>query len=232
MKKLSRVLGILLIAVGLLLIGSRYLNNYYVAKNQEAVSVSAVTAEHIQANTKNNNNEDAEFDFADVRNVSTDDVQQAYENIANSKTNVDILGAVAIPNAGINVSVLKGLGDEALLSGAGTFYPDQQMGVGNYPLASHNMIEGDQLLSPIITEVEMGDKIYLTDLDKIYVFETNFIEAVDPSRVDLVAPKSDLPMITLMTCDNDLVHRFIVQGVLVEEMSFSEAPADVVDLFL
>lgn len=241
MQKLVRAVGILLIIIGLMLSGSRYLNNYYIAQNEKAVSVTNVTAEQIKENTahpsdseteKNSKEKDAEFDFAAVRSVTSEDVQRAHENISKGLVNVKILGAVAMPDAGINISVLKGLGEEALLSGAGTFYPDQQMGSGNYPLASHNMLDGDQLLSPMINNTAMGDLIYLTDLDKVYIYETNFIQSVDPSRIDLVALDTPEPTITLMTCDDDLVHRFIVRGKLVEVVDFETADQAIVDLFI
>lgn len=234
LQKISKLIGFILIFIGIFLMGSRYLNNYFIADNEKSVNITNITAEEIKENTQSLgfSEEDVNFDFTEVRNVSSEDVKNAHEKISKGLVNMKILGAIAMPEANIHVSVLKGLSDETLLSGAGTFYPNQKMGFDNYPVASHNMIEGDQLLSPIITNASLGDLIYLTDLTKIYIYETNFIQSVAPTRIDLVALDAPHPTITLMTCDNDLINRFIVQGILVETLDYEKADQKIIELFM
>ena len=125
------------------------------------------------------------------------------------------------------------MSDVAMVSGAGTMFPDQVLGQGNYTLASHHIGYGtDILLNNISDSVTVGDKIYLTDLTNVYVYETFFVEAVNPDQVQYISQEvTGNPIITLMTCTADLTQRWIVQGNLTETVAFGEAPADVQTLF-
>ncbi|MGH2102116.1 MULTISPECIES: class A sortase [Aerococcus] len=199
--------------------------------NQQDVAVANYTAEELQENASDQSN--GQFDFNEVRNVSAAEVNQVRSDIESGEADLDILGAVAIPDANLNTAVIKGLSDAAMVSGAGTMFPDQVMGQGNYTLASHHIGYGtDILLNNISDSVTVGDKIYLTDLTNVYVYETFFVEAVNPDQVQYISQEvTGDPIITLMTCTADLTQRWIVQGNLTETVAFGEAPAEVQALF-
>ncbi|MGH2104512.1 class A sortase [Aerococcus urinaeequi] len=199
--------------------------------NQQDVAVANYTAEELQENASDQSN--GQFDFNEVRNVSATEVNQVRTDIELGEADLDVLGAVAIPDANLNTAVIKGMSDVAMVSGAGTMFPDQVMGQGNYTLASHHIGYGtDILLNNISDSVTVGDKIYLTDLTNVYVYETFFVEAVNPDQVQYISQEvTGNPIITLMTCTADLTQRWIVQGNLTETVAFGEAPADVQALF-
>ncbi|MER1953441.1 MAG: class A sortase [Aerococcus urinaeequi] len=199
--------------------------------NQQDVAVANYTAEELQENASDQSN--GQFDFNEVRNVSATEVNQVRTDIESGEADLDILGAVAIPDANLNTAVIKGMSDVAMVSGAGTMFPDQVMGQGNYTLASHHIGYGtDILLNNISDSVTVGDKIYLTDLTNVYVYETFFVEAVNPDQVQYISQEvTGNPIITLMTCTADLTQRWIVQGNLTETVAFGEAPAEVQALF-
>ncbi|GMR70903.1 class A sortase [Aerococcus viridans] len=199
--------------------------------NQQDVAVANYTAEELQENVSDQSN--GQFDFNEVRNVSATEVNQVRTDIESGEADLDVLGAVAIPDANLNTAVIKGMSDVAMVSGAGTMFPDQVMGQGNYTLASHHIGYGtDILLNNISDSVTVGDKIYLTDLTNVYVYETFFVEAVNPDQVQYISQEvTGNPIITLMTCTADLTQRWIVQGDLTETVAFGEAPADVQALF-
>lgn len=199
--------------------------------NQQDVAVANYTAEELQENASDQSN--GQFDFNEVRNVSATEVNQVRADIESGEADLDVLGAVAIPDANLNTAVIKGMSDVAMVSGAGTMFPDQVMGQGNYTLASHHIGYGtDILLNNISDSVTVGDKIYLTDLTNVYVYETFFVEAVNPDQVQYISQEvTGNPIITLMTCTADLTQRWIVQGNLAETVAFGEAPAEVQALF-
>lgn len=199
--------------------------------NQQDVAVANYTAEELQENASDQSN--GQFDFNEVRNVSATEVNQVRADIESGEADLDVLGAVAIPDANLNTAVIKGMSDVAMVSGAGTMFPDQVMGQGNYTLASHHIGYGtDILLNNISDSVTVGDKIYLTDLTNVYVYETFFVEAVNPDQVQYISQEvTGNPIITLMTCTADLTQRWIVQGNLTETVAFGEAPAEVQALF-
>lgn len=233
MRKLGfrRLLGLLLLGLGIVIMVKQAWPVVQVYMNQQDVAVANHTAEELQANAADQSN--GQFDFNEVRNVSAAEVNQVRSDIESGEADLDILGAVAIPDANLNTAVIKGMSDAAMVSGAGTMFPDQVMGQGNYTLASHHIGYGtDILLNNISDSVTVGDTIYLTDLTNIYVYDTFFVEAVNPDQVQYISQEvTGDPIITLMTCTADLTQRWIVQGNLIETVAFDEAPADVQALF-
>ena len=226
-----RFLGLILLGIGIVIMVHQAWPVVQVYLNQQDVAVANYTAEELQENASDQSN--GQFDFNEVRNVTAAEVNQVRTDIELGEADFDILGAVAIPNANLNTAVIKGLSDAAMVSGAGTMFPDQVMGQGNYTLASHHIGYGtDILLNNISDSVTVGDKIYLTDLTNVYVYETFFVEAVNPDQVQYISQEmTGDPIVTLMTCTADLTQRWIVQGNLTETVAFGEAPAEVQALF-
>lgn len=226
-----RFLGLILLAIGIVIMINQAWPVVQVYLNQQDVAVANYTAEELQENASDQSN--GQFDFNEVRNVSATEVNQVRTDIESGEADLDVLGAVAIPDANLNTAVIKGMSDVAMVSGAGTMFPDQVMGQGNYTLASHHIGYGtDILLNNISDSVTVGDKIYLTDLTNVYVYETFFVEAVNPDQVQYISQEvTGNPIITLMTCTADLTQRWIVQGNLTETVAFGEAPAEVQALF-
>lgn len=226
-----RFLGLILLGIGIVFMVSQAWPVVQVYLNQQDVAVANYTAEELQENASDQSN--GQFDFNEVRNVSAAEVNQVRSDIESGNADLDILGAVAIPNANLNTAVIKGMSDAAMVSGAGTMFPDQVMGQGNYTLTSHHIGYGtDILLNNISDSVTVGDKIYLTDLTNVYVYETFFVEAVNPDQVQYISQEmTGDPIVTLMTCTADLTQRWIVQGNLTETVAFGEAPAEVQALF-
>ena len=226
-----RVLGLILLVIGIVIMINQAWPMVQVYLNQQDVAVANYTAEELQENASDQSN--GQFDFNEVRNVSATEVNQVRTDIESGEADLDVLGAVAIPDANLNTAVIKGMSDVAMVSGAGTMFPDQVMGQGNYTLASHHIGYGtDILLNNISDSVTVGDKIYLTDLTNVYVYETFFVEAVNPDQVQYISQEvTGNPIITLMTCTADLTQRWIVQGNLTETVAFGEAPAEVQALF-
>jgi sortase A len=226
-----RVLGLILLVIGIVIMINQAWPVVQVYLNQQDVAVANYTAEELQENASDQSN--GQFDFNEVRNVSATEVNQVWTDIELGEADLDVLGAVAIPDANLNTAVIKGMSDVAMVSGAGTMFPDQVMGQGNYTLASHHIGYGtDILLNNISDSVTVGDKIYLTDLTNVYVYETFFVEAVNPDQVQYISQEvTGNPIITLMTCTADLTQRWIVQGNLTETVAFGEAPAEVQALF-
>ena len=220
MKKIDwrRLFGIALIVVGLACVVWHYVPAIQVYLNQREFSITRLRREDIEANQADKS---ANYDPNQVTMVTPEMVDAARKRIREGHDNVQVIGALAMPEQKISVSVMNGLSEAVLLSGAGTFYPDQQMGKNNYPLASHNMdaIAPGLLLSPMVGNTKKGDMIYLTDLD--------------PSRVDLVEMKWKEPIVTLVTCgeSTSTAQRYIVQGRLVDKMPIGEAPKEILDYF-
>ncbi len=112
---------------------------------------------------------------------------------------------------------------------------DQQMGQGNYALASHHVFgitgASDMLFSPL-DRAKIGMKIYITDKDKIYTYTISSIESVAPERVDVINDTEGVAEITLVTCeDAAATSRTIVKGTLESTIDYDKAPKDILDAF-
>lgn len=219
--KLQIYLGVLLIIVAFGLLAMDPIKNFMIERGSTQNTVSNLTREQIESNLAS----DVTYDFNDIETLNAYDV--ILDNV--NPNDLPTIGGISIPGVGMNLPIYKGVSNEGMYLGAGTLDPDQVMGESNYPIASHHSINENLLFAPL-TKVKHGDLIYLTDLDRIYVYEIDFIEEVHPTRVDLIAPTAS-PIITLITCDYSLDMRIVVQGSLVEQVSIDDASQEMIDAF-
>ncbi|QIL46128.1 class A sortase [Vagococcus coleopterorum] len=190
-----------------------------------------MTTQYNVANTnldaiKNNQGKDATFDFDAVKSLD-------FQSVVKSKLYQDqlyVLGGIAVPDVKLNLPIFKGVSNYSLIVGAGTMKPEQKMGEGNYALASHHMLEADLLFGPL-TKVELGQVIYLTDLEYIYEYEIDYKEYVEPTRVDLIEDQPDKTQLTLVTCDETGNQRLIVQATFKEKVSNKKASKKMIKAF-
>lgn len=149
------------------------------------------------------------FDYSKVQDIDIAKVTRSrVKNTANA------IGAIAIPKVNLYLPILLGLSDDSLSTGAGTMREDQVMGKGNYPLAGHYMTAKGVLFSPI-EDTKIGQKVYLTDLKKVYVYRIYMKRVVDPTAVWLVNnTKSNI--VTLITCADGGINRWAVRGKLIQ----------------
>ncbi|MGG5359164.1 MULTISPECIES: class A sortase [unclassified Enterococcus] len=222
-KWLGNLLLLLLLLVGLALIFNEQIKDYFVKSTGESYSLKNVDRETIEKNQE----KDAPFDFDAVESMSSEAVIRAQM----SKADLLVIGGVAVPSVNINLPIFKGLSNEALLYGAGTLSPDQKMGEGNYALASHRANNPDLLFTPL-ERLNLGDKIYVTDLVNVYTYKATFKEKVDPTATELLNVEEDKELVTLITCgDMDAITRLVVQGELVEVTPIDDATDEMRNAF-
>jgi len=217
------ILLFLLLIVGLALVFNTQIRNFLIQKNGDSYAIAKITPEEIQKN----NSADTTFDFDAVESLSTEAVLRA--QFANKA--LPVIGAIAIPSVKINLPIFKGLDNVALLTGAGTMKADQEMGEKNYALASHRVQDMVSLFSPL-EYAKIGELIYITDLTTVYTYKINFVEKVDPTRVELIDDVPGKKMITLITCgDMYATTRIAVQGELTGSTPINDASKEMVDAF-
>lgn len=213
----------LLLLLGLALVFNRQLKQFLMQRTSANYQIEQVTRAQIQANEKT----EATFDFAAVESASLEAVLQAQL----SGKVLPVIGGVAVPSVEIQLPIFKGLSNDALLFGAGTFSATQQMGQGNYALASHR-IENSTILFTRLEEVQMGDVIYLTDLDQIYVYETIESKRIEAYQVEVIEEVPNQTLVTLITCGEAAgITRWMVQGKLTETIPVDKATPAMLEAF-
>lgn len=217
----------LLMLISLALIFNTSIRNMMIAWNSNKYQVTKVSKEEIASNKE----VDTTFDFAQVESISTEAVMKAQWEAQQ----LPVIGGIAIPDLKINLPIFKGLSNVALMYGAGTMKETQEMGKGNYSLASHHIFDmagaSETLFSPLENAKE-GMKIYLTDKENVYVYNVKSVQSVTPDSVYVIDDVEGQNEITLVTCEDlAATMRTIVKGDLEEVIPYDQADGETLKYF-
>ena len=199
-----RVAAVVLLIIGLGMIFNSQTRDYMVRQNQTS-ALKKLDKSTIEKNEKKK----GMFDFSKVQEIDFSQVTKS-----RVKNTADAIGAIAIPSVKMYLPIMKGLSNDAMSTGGGTMRADQVMGTGNYPLAGHYMTAKGVLFSPL-ENAQVGQKVYLTNLKKIYVYKIYMKKKVDPTAVWLVN-NTKQNIVTLITCADGGVNRWAVRGNLIK----------------
>lgn len=202
---------------GLLIFFSPNIGQHLIkSKGSKEISIS-----HVEM--KKNLNQKGEFIPEDVRPLTTTEL------LANQFSKADLpgIGIISIPHINLELPVFNGITYETMMYGAGTAKPNQQMGKGNYALASHtifNSFNGSiitNLLFGNLIYAQIGQSIFLTDKDKSYEYKIDNIYRVDVSQGNVIEDHKDKKEITLYTCTTLTGdERLVVHGTLVNTTKY------------
>ncbi|MGL9746923.1 class A sortase [Enterococcus sp. DIV0170] len=224
-RKIIGMLGLILILAGSLFFFNKPIKNYFVEKTAEKYEISKVTKKELAENQE----KEATYDFDAVEPLNLSAVAQS--QLSGRSKKLPVIASVAVPSVGICLPVFKGLENDGLYYGAGTLSPDQEMGVGNYGIASHRSDRADLLFTPL-EEVTLGDKIYLTDLSNVYTYIATWKAKVDPSAVEVLDVDPNRRLVTLLTCgDLYATTRIVVQGELESVVSMDQLTEEAAEAF-
>lgn len=213
----------LLFLVGLALIFNQPIKNFLLKLSKDDYQVAAISRDQIADGLA----QEATFDFEQVKPVDLDAVIRAQL----SGKVLPVIGGVAVPSIEVQLPIFKGLNNDALLFGAGTFDPNQKMGEGNYSLASHR-IEDTTILFTRLDEVKLEETVYLTDLENIYTYTVTVSKRIEPTEVEVLDVIEGKTMVTLITCgEREGVTRWLVQGKLSGITSVKKATKEMLAAF-
>lgn len=171
---------------------------------------------------KNKKNDDLKYSY-DSKNV-----QRLGEGKSGSIDPRYMNGVIIVPSVNIKLPILEGMSNTNLNYGAGTMKPHQKMGKNNYALAGHHAYNENALFTPLM-RLPKHAKIYLTDKDKVYEYQTTKQFVVDKSQGQVINDVDGKKMVTLVTCtDVEGTKRLIIQGELKHTYDVNEAPSSVV----
>ena len=217
---LRKLMSIVLIIFSLVLIFNKPIQNYIMTNKTNNYLVSNVSKKKIQKNKEKK----AVYDFASVKAVATEEVFKSQL----STGDLPVVGGITIPDLEMNLPIFNGTTNENFLYGAGTMKAEQQMGTGNYALASHhvfNMDNADKLLFSPIVKAENGMEIFVSDKSKVYTYKVTDKFVVTPDRVDVINDVPNKKVLTLITCtDAEAQYRTVVRAELSNVTDYSKAP--------
>jgi sortase A len=177
----------------------------------------------------NEKRKQANFDPNQIKPVTPSEyaaAQLKFEDIVNHYG----IGSVFIPSSNIRSKILAGMSNQNLMVAVGTYYPDQELGKGNYVLLAHNLVEGGGALGSL-PNTKLDHVIYATDFTNVYEYKAIKNETVNQANGQLLEKPSDNKpaIITLFRCEGGLntVNRALVQGEFVRSYPADEASNDV-----
>lgn len=221
MNKLKKLLLICVLILGLLLIFINPIQNSIIAQLSNRLNTTDYTAEDLQTNLE----KEVDFDFEAVQSLSITEVLKAQASI----DKLPVIGSIVIPDVQLQLPILKGVGKSALAVGAGTMKSTQQLGEGNYALASH-YFEGKDILFGPLYRTSIGDAIYLTDLTNIYEYKLSVKKVIEATDV-YVIEDTENTLLTLITCTEDGQQRLMIQADFVTQYPMIEAPGALSEAF-
>lgn len=216
-------LSFIIIFVSILLLYNQKLTQF-ILKMNNSPSIQQTNTHEIKSNQKESKKDDFDFSKASRADITTA-LKATFKD-----DKVPVLGGISIPDLKINLPILRGVSDYAILMGAGTMKKNQQMGEGNYSLTSHHMLNKEVLFGPIIYS-EKDMPIYLTDLDYVYEYrveEMRYIAATDVHEIEDQDNKKEL---TLITCDETGEGRFLVRASFIRKTAVENARSEIMDSF-
>ncbi|HFI0425055.1 TPA: class A sortase [Streptococcus suis] len=221
------LLTVVLVLISLALIFNTSIRNFIIGWNTNKYQITKVTAEDIETNKQ----AETTFDFEQVQSISTEAILAAQWDAQQ----LPVIGGISVPELGINLPIFKGVGNTSLMYGAGTMKENQEMGKGNYSLASHHIFgvtgAADVLFSPL-DRAKNGMKIYITDKTNVYTYVIDSVEVVTPDSVYVIDDVEGRTEVTLVTCtDYNATNRIIVKGVLESTTPYNQTSKDVLDSF-
>lgn len=235
----KKLIAALLIIIGLLLVFSNQLNDYYIQAKQEKITeaIHQVSAETLKENKNSsvpNSQASNLYDFSQVRplgiNATIDDIMKRKEENRNFAEDY-MIGILRVPEIGMDIAILKGVLNDNLLLGSGTVREDQKMGEGNYTLAGH-LNRHDGVLFNRVPQIRNGSLMYITDKYKVYVYKVYNQVTVDETAIEMIedqiAVDRGKPILSLMTCfiNGESGQRVFVQGELVEVRDYVQKDFD------
>lgn len=194
MDKFRRLIGILLILIGVSIIGTVVYKKMVTSNKQNEV-LESFENQLKEDNTNNESNEDVNLDSI------------------NGYTPIAIM---EIPSIRLKQPVVEGVTEDVIKYFLGKFPESAMPGeVGNFSVAGHRVSDfTDAFIN--LYKVKPGDKVIVTTKSGKYTYEVDESFIVEPEQVE-VLDTADYEKITLITCTIGSKRRVIVTGRLIDK---------------
>lgn len=193
MEKFRKIIGVLLILIGVGIIGTVAYKKIVTSKKQNEL------LEAFESQLAEGDNENTEEE------VNLDSI--------NGYTPIAIM---EIPSIKLKQPVVEGITEDVIKYFLGKFPESTMPGeVGNFAVAGHRVSDfTDAFIN--LYKVKPGDNVIVTTKDGKYTYEVEESFIVEPEQVE-VLENADYEKITLITCTIGSKRRVIVTGKLIEK---------------
>lgn len=196
MDKLRRVIGVILIIVGIGIIGTVVYKKIVTSQKQ---------------------NELLDIFESQIAESKEDEIGEIDEEVNLESINgYKPIAIMEIPSIKLKQPIVDGITDDVIKYFLGRF-PDSSMPgeVGNFAVAGHRVSDfTDAFIN--LYKVKPGDKIIVRTIEGKYTYEVDDSFIVEPEQVE-VLENADYEKITLITCTIGSKRRVVVTGKLIKK---------------
>lgn len=149
------------------------------------------------------------------------DTLKNYDDIINVNNN-GMMGYILIEKIKVELPIYHGTSEDVLNVGVGHLEGSSIPigGIGTHSvLSAHRGLPSSKLFTDL-NKLEIGDTFTITILDKIYTYQVDYIEIVEPEDIENLYIDSEKDYVTLMTCTPYGInsHRLLVRGTRIENI--------------
>lgn len=192
--KIRRVIGVLLIVIGVIIIGVTAWSKYDGYRGQKAIMESFKNLSAID-----------EGEYLAVDTVVED----------NNIPDIDAIGFLKVPKLGVEIGLVEGVEKKDIKYAAGHFpgtpLPGEE---GNFAFACHRRSTTLGDLFKKADELVAGDEFFITYNGKEYIYEVTDNFVVDPTETEVLDDTPGEATMTFVTCTLDSKSRLITKGKL------------------
>lgn len=218
---MKKIISILLIILGVFFILLPTIQDKTIENKTESINkvVEEISHDEIVENIET----DVEFDYEAIEDVNPSNVIFGTMNFDRK----NIIGQLSVPEIGLDLPLLNGITNANLSVGATTMKKGQKIGERNYPIAGHYMKNKDLLFGSLM-DIEIGNKVYITDKNTVYEYEIYDTVVVEDTAMymleDSESEKRGKPIVSLMTCyySSKSGKRFFALGELIDEYPYED----------
>lgn len=153
-----------------------------------------------------------------------------YRRYLGTLSEFDAMARLRVPGIGVDLPVRHGTEDEVLATGVGHLYGTALPvgGAGSHSVLTSHTGLADATLFDRLTEVRVGDEVYVDVYGETLAYQVDQIRIVAPEQTEDLAPVAGQDLITLITCTPYAVntHRLLVRA---HRVPFAGTSADVPD---
>jgi sortase A len=130
------------------------------------------------------------------------------------KPKAGTMGIVEIPKIKVKLPILAGASSSNLKLGAAHLTGTAKLGErGNAVIAAHHSYTYGRMFNRL-EEVSKGDTVHIQSGTQTLIYKVTGTEMVEPKDTSVLKQPAEGQYLTLITCDNDGSHRFIVHAKL------------------
>lgn len=163
----------------------------------------------------------------DTNNISLKQLPSSFKISADS-----VLGGIYIPSSDILLPITFGESKGLLNNSATMLKTSNKFGEGNFVLGANSTANKKLLFTPLL-DIEKKDKIFITNKDKIFLYEVTSKERINKERNDFLDDKQDKKTLTLITRfkSKEMDKLVMVTADLKAEAEFDEAGDKMIAMF-